>query len=114
MQAEQARPEPTMTRLSASQGEWSIVAATVWEPQRAWTVSLDPLRAPMAPMLLEGSAFHIWKAAHSVSSMDELVQAMASDFGADPGALEPDVRAFVDQLANQGLLARGDQRPQGR
>lgn len=103
-----------MTRHSASQGEWSIVAATVWEPQRAWTVSLDPGRVPMAPMLLQGSAFHIWKAAHSVSSTDELVQAVASDFEVDPSALEADVRAFVEQLANEGLLTRGDQRSQGR
>ncbi len=103
-----------MTKPSANKGKWSIVAATVWEPQRAWTVSLDPQRAPMAPMLLEGSAFHIWKAVHSVSSVDEVINVLSDDFGVEPSALEADVRAFIDQLVNEGLLARGDQRAQAR
>lgn len=103
-----------MTPHFVDRGEWSIVAATVWEPQRAWIVSLNPHASPMAPMLVEGSAFHIWRLAQEVTTTAALVESLAHEFDVEPAELEGDVATFLDQLIDQGLLARGDQRAQGR
>jgi hypothetical protein len=55
---------------------------------------------------LEGSAGRIWELLAVPQSIDSLCQQLAREFDVEPASCEADVRGFLSQLLEEGLVRR--------
>ncbi len=76
--------------------------AVVESPDRVALVDLARLAEP--PRVLEGSAAVIWQAVDGERTPAEVVRSVAASFEAEPGDIEVDVVAFLESLADAGLI----------
>lgn len=94
---------------------WQIAPWVAWvatSPARVTLTRLDTRDA--APLALLDSAATIWSAlagpeetSRPTRSTAEIVADVADRYGADVGAVEADVTAFLDQLLTAGLVISG-------
>jgi pyrroloquinoline quinone biosynthesis protein D len=86
---------PTVWRRATS-------TAYVEAPARVVVVDLDHLDRP--PYVFEGSAAQVWACLDGARSEDEIVTDLADAYDATPDVVAGDVRRFVDQLRDLGLI----------
>lgn len=55
------------------------------------------------PFAMEGPAHAIWQALDDRPTTDQVIERVAADFGIPAAEVEPDVRAFLAELATRGL-----------
>jgi hypothetical protein len=95
-------------------GTSAEAAATVWRratsaayvesPERVVVLDLDHLDRP--PYVFEGPAAQIWACVDGERSESEIVEDLAHAFEAPEDVVAHDVRQFVDQLRELGLVLR--------
>jgi hypothetical protein len=57
-----------------------------------------------AMLTLNSTGGYVWEKLRQGKLMDEIISELASETGADRGAVECDVRAFLDDLKSRHLL----------
>ena len=77
-------------------------AAYVESPERVVVLDLDHL--DRAPYVFEGSAAQVWACVDGDRSEVEIVADLAEAFEVPVEVVAPDVRQFVDRLADLGLI----------
>jgi len=80
--------------------------AVVATPERVVVLDLDALAERVSPVALVGTGRAIWGLLDGRIDESELVAQLASDFGVQGEDILEQVRAFLDSLADQGLLTR--------
>ena len=80
--------------------------AWVGEPERVVVLHLD--RLDELPLVLTGSGAAIWHAVDGSGDVDEVIRTVAGEFGLPTETVEPDVRAFLEDLAARGLIVPQD------
>jgi hypothetical protein len=89
---------PTVWRRATS-------TAYVEAPARVVVLDLDHLDRP--PYVFEGSAAQVWACLDGIRSEDEIVTDLADAYDVSPEMVAGDVRRFVDQLRDLGLIVAG-------
>jgi hypothetical protein len=54
---------------------------------------------------LNETASHIWRLSTGEHAVDDIVAALAEQYGLDQSVIEPQVRSTVDELSAEGLYA---------
>ena len=83
----------------------SVDVAYVDDGERVAVLALNALD-PLGARLLTGPAAAIWQAMGHASDEKAIIAAVAHEFAADVSTIEPDVRGFLADLLEQGLLVR--------
>jgi hypothetical protein len=81
-------------------------AAYVESEDRVVVLDLDHL--DLQPYVFEGSASQIWACLDGDRTEEEVVTDLAEAFGAPGDQVAHDVRAFIDRLAELGLIVSDD------
>ena len=89
----------TQTRLRRS-------PRVLWRSVGAEVILAEPGRTDFE--LLSGSGGAVWRALDGPRSLDELVEALASEHGVEADSIEGDVRQLVGTLSARGLLEESD------
>ena len=80
----------------------AVHTAYVETPERVVVLDLDHL--DRAPYVFEGSAAQVWACVDGDRTEVEIGHDLAEAFGVPIGVVAPDVRRFVDHLADLGLI----------
>jgi hypothetical protein len=80
--------------------------AVVGDAERVVVLRLDDLTAP--PRILDGTAVPVWEAIDGSRTPAELVERVARGYGVEPALIDGDVRRFLAELADLGLVVTGD------
>ncbi|MBX3089095.1 MAG: PqqD family protein [Cryobacterium sp.] len=57
------------------------------------------------PRILEGTAASIWRLIDGAHDTDGLVRELANSYGVNSKQIKPDVEAFLESLASEGLIS---------
>ena len=80
--------------------------AVVGDAERVVVLRLDDLAAP--PRILDGTAVPVWEAIDGSRTPAELVERVARGYGVEVAQIADDVRRFVAELGELGLVVDGD------
>lgn len=78
--------------------------AEVTSETRATVLNLPRLEEQQVPYLFEGTAFDIWTRIDGTLTEEEIVAELASGYDVGVEVVAPQVRAFVSQLLELGLV----------
>ena len=74
-------------------------------------VVLDLERLSEPPRVLADTAASIWRVVDGQRTEEQIVSVVAEAYGLEPAQIRDDVRAFLTELGELGLVVASDQRP---
>ncbi|WP_185736245.1 PqqD family protein [Nocardioides sp. LS1] len=80
--------------------------AFVESDERVALLDLAALQDP--PVVLSGTAAHIWRLLDGSRTLDEVVAHLAVEYAVEPHVISPDVQRFVADLTRRGLVQAYD------
>ena len=95
-----------LTGVPASLGPtvWRRATSTAYVEELARVVVLDLDHLDRPPYVFEGSAAQVWACLDGIRTEDEIVTDLADAYDVSPEVVAGDLRRFVDQLGDLGLI----------
>ncbi|WP_169748111.1 PqqD family protein [Demequina rhizosphaerae] len=78
--------------------------AEVTADDHATVLNLPRIEEQQVPYVFEGTAFDIWARIDGMTTEEQIVAELAEAYETEPAVIAPEVRAFVAQLAELGLV----------